>query len=122
MVVQTDVSEDGVSVPAGIYFVHGLTGANASVRVSSLRVEGYNFNAIREVLKAKYLPANVGTGSSLPKVNENSNGKTLVVSDGKWKIDNLIPPASAENEGAFLRVVDGVWTAVILPDAEEEVF
>lgn len=33
-----------------------------------------------------------------------------------------MPPVTIENNGDFLRVVDGVWTAVGIPNAEEVAF
>lgn len=59
-------------------------------------INGYSFATIKKI-DPKYLPDNIGGGSGLPEV-------------------------SAEDESAFLRVVNGEWKAVVLPSVEEGEF
>lgn len=40
----------------------------------------------------------------------------------KINAENLLPTVSSDDNGKFLQVVDGVWTANLIPNAEGESF
>ena len=86
-------AEEGVA--AGTYFLGG-----ENFFVSSLKINNYNGfkTTSTELVKIdpKYLPDGMG-GSGLPEV-------------------------SADDDGKFLRVVGGTWTAVSMPNAEDGEF
>jgi hypothetical protein len=138
-------------IPAGTY-LYFAGSDTYSVCLSSLTVNGFSFNGDdgKEAYKLRLecLPDNLGNlGSGLPDVTANDNGKTMSVVNGAWEVKQPsyndlsdkpalfsgnyndlsnkptpIPAASSANEGAFLRVVNGAWTAVMLPIAEESEF
>ena len=117
--------------PAGTY----LRKQNESY-VYSFKINNCQFIETETKFKtidAKYLPDDIGGGSGLPEVTTDDNGKTLCVVDGEWHIkqqsysyndltNKPIPEASVAHEGSFLRVVDGIWTAVVLPNVEDGEF
>lgn len=72
-----------------------------------------------------------GGGSSLPIVNTAAVGQTIRVSavdeNGKpteWEAVDMvsIPDVTAEDNGKFLRVVNGAWAASTVPNAEKASF
>ena len=91
----SDIIEQMIGCPAGIYF-----GKIDTEYISSFTINNYTFVEKETKIKTidpKYLPKDFGGGSNLPEVN-------------------------VDNEGAFLRVVNGEWTAVMLPRVEEGEF
>lgn len=61
--------------------------------------------------------------SSLPEITTENNGQILGVADGVWGVmDAPSGLPEAGNEGAFLRIVDGVPTWVVLENAEDGVY
>ena len=50
---------------------------------------------------------------------DDTNAKTLATTD---YVDNKIPSCTADNNGQFLRVVNGVATWTTVPNAEEATF
>lgn len=82
-------------------------------------------------MAAKALENQGGGGSSLPIVSTATVGQTIRVSavdeNGKpteWEAVDMvsIPDVTAEDNGKFLRVVNGAWAASTVPNAEEASF
>lgn len=50
-------------------------------------------------------------GDELPEVDEDDNGKALVVTGGKWEVGEVdtLPGVSAADEGKVMAVVGGSW-------------
>lgn len=89
---------------SGIYFFR-----NNSQYISELKINNYAFVETTTKIKTidpMYLPEDIGGG----------------VTSYNDLTDKPIPDASATTEGAFLRVVNGAWKAVVLPNAEDGEF
>lgn len=104
---------------------------NLSMAVSSLPNTGEPF--VIEIVKDADLAAEFGMwGAIIPA--EYSTEVTLSISskfikiDPKYLPDNIggggssLPEVTTADNGSFLRVVNGVWTAVVLPNAEDGEF
>lgn len=74
----------------------------------------------------KFLPDDIGSGSSLPEVTTDNNGQVMTVVDGVWTAQTPasgLPEVTISDAGKFLRVsADGVWVAESIQNAEEASF
>lgn len=48
--------------------------------------------------------------------------KITIMVDGKGEYHEILPTVTDADEGKFLRVVDGEWASVEVPNAEEATF
>lgn len=79
---------------------------------------GANGNRIAGALErlADWFEANtLATGAGLPEVSASDNGAVLKVANGVWSIGSEaeeLPAVTADDDGAVLAVVNGAWAAV----------
>jgi hypothetical protein len=70
----------------------------------------------------KYLPDDIGGGSSLPEVDTSNNGQVMTVVNGVWTAQTPasgLPEVSTSDAGKFLRVdTNGTWVVQSIPSAE----
>ena len=102
---------------------------NASMLVSMTPAETVTIEIVKsngnDPIPEKYLPkvvplvktATIGQTVAVKSVDE--NGKPTAWEAVDFETEHPVPDASTATEGAFLRVVDGKWAAVVLPNAEE---
>ena len=88
VILTVPLTEDSVTYPSGVYLIN-----NGSTYVSSLTINGYNgfVSTKTKVVKIdpKYLPDDIsggGSGSGLPEVSADDNGKSVSVVDGEWVV------------------------------------
>lgn len=58
-------------------------------------------------------------------MTEENNGQILGVTDGAWSVMDApfsLPEVTSEYEGAFLRIVNGTPTWVLIENAEDGVY
>lgn len=85
----TDTAASVIGVPAGIYFM-----SNNVEYVSSFTINNYTFIEKETKIKTidpKYLPEDIGggSGSGLPEVTTEDNGKSVKVVDGAWSVEQM---------------------------------
>ena len=87
-VLTQSITESDVTYPIGVYLYR-----NKNNYISSLTINGYNSFVTKttELVKIdpKYLPDDIGgggSGSSLPEVGVDDNGKSVSVVDGEWVV------------------------------------
>lgn len=81
--------------------------------IENLPTESYDDTGLRGLISA-----NATEIESLKNMVGDTSVSTQIEAAVDTKISSVIPAVSYEDNGKFLRVVDGAWAAVVLPNAE----
>lgn len=90
-VLTQSITDSGVTYPIGVYLYR-----DENNYISSLTINGYDGFVFTETkvvkIDPKYLPDDIGgggSGSGLPEVSADDNGKSVSVVDGEWVVKKL---------------------------------
>lgn len=101
-----------VTVPStGTYFL--LT---SEIYISSLTYGSTTYHPLDEA----FIPDTIARKSDIPEVNYPVTSVNGMTGDVVIEASSGLPEVTAENNGAFLRVVDGAWAIVNLTDVSVE--
>lgn len=87
LIIVANLAAQVLSIPAGIYFLAVKNGY-----ISSFTINNYTFVEKETKIKTidpKYLPEGFGSGSGLPEVSAEDEGKTVKVVAGEWSVEQM---------------------------------